>query len=125
MTAATSTINSERSQRTRRRLPAYGRKIVALRESGQAPTVAVLVVDGWKPITNLEGYSPWVVVVPDDEEPDRMDFGCLAGLFAFVFADRIERMDAIACAVLDHRPAGVFGWTDGIPALAYYVREAQ
>jgi hypothetical protein len=46
----TITSNSECRQSTRRRLPAYGRKVIALREAGQAPTVAVLVADGWKPI---------------------------------------------------------------------------
>ena len=80
----TATINSKCRQHTRRRLPAYGRKVIALRESGQAPTVAVLVADGWKPIANVEEYAPWVVIVPDDEEPERLDFGFLSGLFALL-----------------------------------------
>jgi hypothetical protein len=121
----TGTVSSAATQSTRRRLPAYGRKIITLRKGGQAPTSAVLVADGWRPIDNLEKYAPWVVVVPEDERPEEMDFGFLNGLFAFVFAATVKRMDDIACAVLADEPAGVFGWAEDHPTLACYDRGLQ
>jgi len=101
-------------------LPPYGRKLLALRAQGLAPTVAVLILDGWEPIVNLAEYAPWVLIIPDTEPAASFDFRCIAGLFAYVVAQRMARMDEIATHVLKYCPKGVCGWADELGSLAFY-----
>ncbi|MGH6827073.1 hypothetical protein [Methyloceanibacter sp.] len=98
--------------RTRLRLPPYGRKLHGLRREGLAPNIAVLILDGWARTANLDEYAPWVLVVPDNVPADCFDFRCIAGLFAFVVAERIARADDIALQVFRYSPKGVYSWTD-------------
>jgi hypothetical protein len=107
----------------RRRLPAYGRKLLALRARGLAPTVAVLILGDWRPRATLDEYTPWLLIVPDDEPAASFDFHCVAGLFAFVVAETIARADEIAVQVLRYSPRAVYGWADELGCLAFYIRE--
>ena len=106
----------------RLRLPAFGRKILALRSQGLAPNMAVLVVDGWAPVENLDEYTPWVVVVPDGSPADDLDFRCIAGLFVLIMAATVGRVDALALQVLRFGPRAVFGWLESWAQLVFYVK---
>lgn len=106
-----------------RRLPPYGRKLLGLRAQGLAPTVAVLILDGWAPATNLDEYAPWILVVLDDLPAAHFDFRCVAGLFVFVVAERLARADEIVVQVFRFSPRAVYAWTDELRSLAFYTRE--
>jgi hypothetical protein len=90
------------------RLPPYGRKLLELRANSRVPKRAVLVVDGWDPVENLDEYAPWVVVVPDDEPARIFDFRCIAGLFVVVYAGTVARVLEIAEQVYRFWPRTMF-----------------
>lgn len=106
----------------RRRLPPYGRKLRAMRDQGQAPVCAVLIVDGWGPVTMLDEYAPWVLIVPDDEPAARFDFMVIAGLFVYIIADTAERADEIAAHVWHFEPRMVYSWTADTDTFTFHAR---
>lgn len=117
-------LTALRTQQDCLRLPPYGRKVLGLRAEGKAPQLAVLVVDGWEPVSNLDEYAPWVLVIPDDEVPGTFDFRCLVGLFAVVVGRDIERVDALVNQILRFYPKAVYGWPEDQRRVAFYSREA-
>ena len=98
-TAHTAKNNATRHGPQRLRQPPYGRKLLALRARGYAPTLAVLILDGWRPALIEDEHAPWVLVIPDGEAASCSDFRCVAGLFVYIIADRIARADEIAIPV--------------------------
>jgi hypothetical protein len=59
-----------------RRLPAYGRQVVALREQGLVPTRCVIIDRSFQ----KTAAHPWRLVVPSTEDPTQFDLRLLAGL---------------------------------------------
>lgn len=123
VTSSTGIRGSSTRRGRRRRLPAFGRRILSLRRQGLAPDLAVLILDGWTATDGLGLYAPWVVVVPDDCAISEIDFRCIAGLHVVVQATHLERVDAIASKVLSYAPRAVFGWPDKHCALIFYIED--
>jgi hypothetical protein len=104
------------------RLPAYGRSLVEMRARGFAPSVAVLIKDGWAPAENEHEHSPWVVAIPDGEPIESFDFRFVAGLCAYVVGDDQERMDAIAAHMQRFCPSLICGWAADRDIFTIYAR---
>lgn len=112
------------AQATRRRLPAYGRQVAALRAGGFAPTVALLVADGWTPYTVADEHRPWVLIVPESEPPEAFDFRSVAGLFVYVVGFDSARVDAIVAQVEHYAPRAVYSWRGDVDVFTFYATEA-
>lgn len=91
------------------RLPAFGKRLLELRGKGQAPDLAVLVQDGWDPLTTRADHDPWTLVVPDGEPAAAFDFRPVAGLVVYVVGQTIERVDELAIQILKFFPKLVLG----------------
>ena len=105
-----------RSPRLRtRKLPAYGRDLLDLRRRGLVPNPKLVIINvGWNATkahgAHVMGYG---VVVPDDEEPEALDFCGLAGLPVLVVArgtEPIERIKAVVAQVIRFAPLSVRVW---------------
>jgi hypothetical protein len=77
--------STHRAPSRARRLPAYGRYLLTLRERGRVPAGVVLVSAGlWLQEQVPPGH---LLVVPDDALVARIDFSVLAGLDACIVHD--------------------------------------
>jgi hypothetical protein len=95
------------AQRTQRKLPAYGRELLALRRRGLVPTqYTVIVIDDWK----LASAFPRVVVA-EDADPRLLDFSMLADLDVTIVwrptRTAIERRNAVVAEALAIAPASL------------------
>jgi len=112
-----------KEQAQQRRLPANGRKLLALRQQGLSPVLAVLILDGWAPTAGIEEHEPWIAVIPDDTPVALVDFRCVAGLTVYIVADRLPRLDEIALQVMRFGPKAAFGWADQSKDFVVYAKD--
>jgi hypothetical protein len=106
------------------RLPPYGRKLVEMRSRGFAPSLAILIKDGWASAAIEHEHSPWVVAIPDGEAIETLDFRFVAGLCAYVVGNDQERTDDIAAHLFRYCPSLVCGWTANRDVFTIYARAA-
>ncbi len=108
------------SQRLRQ--PPFGRNLMALRAQGFAPTLAVLIVDGWEPVTIHDEHAPWVLVIPDGEPAGQFDFRCIAGLIVYLVTDTTDRADEIAAHAWRFHPIMVYSWAADSDVFTFHAR---
>ena len=85
-----------------KRLPAYGKQFMSMRQSGQAPTRRVMVTFDW----DLAKAYPRIVIA-DDTPPDELNFNYLAGLpVQIVYRQRdAHRVNDVMGAILKINPS--------------------
>jgi hypothetical protein len=96
-------------------LPAYGRELLDIRRRGLVPHPRLVIVNvGWNASKahgpHILGYG---VVVPDEDDPEGLDFCGVAGLPVLVVAryeTPVERVHAIVNQVLKFAPLSVRVW---------------
>jgi hypothetical protein len=106
----------------RARLPAFGRKLLALRRQGLVPACRVVVaLDKWK-----HGRSYARVVVPEDTEPNELDFSFLAGLDVELvwspYLTTVERRNAAIRAILKPSPERLIMWVLGTETRQVWIK---
>src|SRR5690242_11548733 len=73
--AATEAVFGTRLNRNYKRMPPYGKQLMAIREAGKVPIRIVVVCFDW----NQARTYPRVII-PADATPENLDFRFLAGL---------------------------------------------
>jgi hypothetical protein len=102
----------------RKRLPPYGRALLAKRRSGLAPDQrGVCITDSW----DWGRAFAWRAVVADRENLGNLDFSFVSGLEVIVFAGTRARLDLIAGAVAAFQPHRVVGVLLDPPSIVSFV----
>ena len=109
------------SQKTARRLPAFGRELLQLRLRGLVPARAVVVsLDCWD-----WGIGSPRLVVPPDMVPEQTDFSMLAAIDIFLAWSStitpIERRDAVVRAIARCAPSYLWVLDIAAPEDAFFV----
>lgn len=104
-----------------KRLPPYGRALLAKRRQGLAPVAGVWIVTDFK---RACGFSGWRVVVPDGLDPLSLDFTFVAGLEVHIGADTWSRLEQLAQAVAAYRPRRLVGACREPPSLHRFITPA-
>lgn len=93
-----------------------------MRGRGEAPQLAVWVVDGWAPIEDhLNQFGDWVVVIPDGRPVGLVDFHCLSDLQVLIQARNRDRTHEIAEQVWRFYPRQIWGWPEDAGVLTCFV----
>ena len=85
-----------------KRLPAYGKQFMTMRQSGKAPSLRLMVTFDW----DLAKAYPRIVI-PDDTPAGELNFSFLAGLPVQVVYRRKDahRVSALIDAILEVNPS--------------------
>jgi hypothetical protein len=89
---------------SQKRMPAYGKRIMEMRQSGKVPTNRVMVTFDW----SLAKAYPRIVIA-DDTPVDQLNFSFLAGLAVQVVYSRKDahRVSGIVEAILEINPSSL------------------
>ncbi|SEP38766.1 hypothetical protein [Nitrosovibrio sp. Nv6] len=100
--AATEADFKAKLNRNYKRLPPYGKQLMAIREAGKVPVRKVIVSFDW----NLGRAYPRIII-PADANPAELDFRFLAGLPVQIIygSQEAHRVDALVQEILLANPS--------------------
>jgi len=81
----------------RKRFPAFGKKLMLLRQAGKVPSKVVMVVFDWK----IGGAYPHIIIT-EDTNTERLEFGYLSGISSQNISCLLVSLFAISYFLLIH-----------------------
>jgi hypothetical protein len=99
--AATEAGSENRPKHNYKRLPPYGKQLMALRKAGMVPIRMVVVCFDW----DQAKAWPRIIILPD-AAPESLDFRCLAGIpVEIVYKNKdAHRIDALVQEIMQVNP---------------------
>jgi len=90
-------IAKQRACGSRGKLPAFGKKWLAARLAGNAPTGALLITRSWPKTRDQR----WTLVVPAEDDPADYDMSMIAGLGVIVSVGSKDTGNAVLIAKIE------------------------
>ena len=81
------------------KLPAYAKRLIALREQGLAPLRRVCVTRTWP--RRKPAAHDWTLIVPGDEDPEQYDYSIVTGLGCLCYAFGSNNNNAVFFSLIE------------------------